>query len=88
MAPEYLNAPSGPKPPEPGTGTMHVAHYDEDDLWYASWQSGARWDSLQGGKEEVLAWALSRPAEHWEFHQTPDPFLRAYKNPPTSWEDA
>lgn len=80
-----LERKGGPRAPEPGTGTVHVAHYDDELIWHASWQSGPHWDSVSGPKDEVLAWAFGLPADQWQLHQSEDPFLRAYKNPPSDW---
>lgn len=48
--------------PPDGTGTVFVNHCD--DQWTAVWQdeSPTNMDSVDGTKDEVLAWARSRPA--------------------------
>lgn len=50
--------------PAPGTGTVFVNVY-RDGSWAASWQEGEDFVIVEGSREEVVGWALSRPATRW-----------------------
>lgn len=50
--------------PRPGTGTV-FANVDEGDHWVSIWQTEENYVIFEGEREEVLEWALSRPAIAW-----------------------
>jgi hypothetical protein len=68
MARDYANgAPAEPQvppaPPRPGHGTVFV-NTTVDGTWAASWQDGPRVADIEGGRPEVVGWALTQPAMH------------------------
>lgn len=48
----------------PGSGTV-FANLDDGDHWVSIWQAEDDYVLFEGDREEVLEWALSRPATAW-----------------------
>lgn len=69
-----------PDHPKPGDDQLRCVYVNwvvaDEDLWTAAWEQRGQARTMNGTRSEVIAWALSQPADrYWIFSSEADDYV-------------